>query len=108
MIKVKFFTTDSGNIVGFEVCGHSDYAREGEDIVWAAVSSAAYLTANTITDFMMVDADVCVDDKSGYMKIIISKEKCSLCNDILRGLKAHLLLLEEIYSKDIKVSYAEV
>lgn len=108
MTKAKFFVTKEGFILGFEVCDHSGYADSGEDIVCAAVSSAAYLVANTLTDIMRISADVKVDDSLGYMKLVVDKNKLSMCSDILNGLKAHLLLLEEIYSKNLKVSYVEV
>ena len=108
MIKAEFFVTKEGFILGFEINGHSGYANSGKDIVCAAVSSAAYLVANTITDIMRVSADVSVDDSMGYMRLTVDKNKLSLCSDILNGLKVHLLLLEEIYSKNLKVSYVEV
>ena len=108
MIKANFFVTREGFILGFEICGHSGYADSGEDIVCAAVSSASYLVANTLTDIMLVRADVKVDDSLGYMKLVVDKNKLSMCSDILNGLKVHLLLLEEIYSKNLKVSYVEV
>ena len=49
MIQV-IFTVKDNDICGFEISGHSDYAEEGSDIVCAAVSSAALMTANTITE----------------------------------------------------------
>jgi hypothetical protein len=42
------------------------------------------------------------------MRAIINKKDASVCSDILKGFKMHLLLLEEIYSPNIKVSYVEV
>ena len=108
MIEAEFFVTKEGFILGFEIYGHSGYADHGEDIVCSAVSSAAYLVANTLTDIMRISADVKVDDSLGYMKLIVDKNKLSMCSDILNGLKVHLLLLEEIYSKNLKVSYVEV
>ena len=49
MIFVRFLSEASGNLVGFVMEGHAGYADPGEDSVCAAVSSVAYMTANTIT-----------------------------------------------------------
>ena len=108
MLSAKFFVLESGTIVGFELYGHSGYAELGKDIVCSAVSSAAYMTANTITDVMGIPADVNVVEDAGYMKILISPKDALLCKDILNGFKNHLLMLEEIYSKNINVNYTEV
>ena len=68
MIKVKFY--HSGNApIGFEITGHSGYGTHGNDIVCSAVSSAAYMTANTLLEIMQINASADVQD--GMMKIII-------------------------------------
>ncbi len=108
MLEAEFFVLDSGDIVGFDISGHSEYAEFGKDIVCAAVSSAAYMVINTITDVIGASADVTVSDNTGHMRAIINKKDALACNDILKGFKMHLLLLEEIYSPNIKVSYVEV
>ena len=108
MLSAKFFVLESGMIIGFEILGHSGYAKLGKDIVCAAVSSAAYMTANTITDVMGISADVSVIEDAGYMKMLVNSKDAVLCKDILNGFKNHLLLLEEIYLKNINVSYTEV
>lgn len=108
MLKAEFFVTNFGDITGFDINGHSGYAESGSDIVCAAVSSAAYMTANTVTDIIGVNADIEVNESIGQMKVEINKKDVALCSDIFRGFKSHLLMLEEIYPKNIKVSYVEV
>jgi uncharacterized protein YsxB (DUF464 family) len=108
MLKAEFFVLYSGEIIGFDISGHSGYAEAGQDIVCAAVSSAAYMTVNTITDVMGITVDIEVNEDTGHMRAIINKKDASVCSDILKGFKMHLLLLEEIYSPNIKVSYVEV
>ena len=103
MITVTFYK-DGKDFLGFESKGHSDYGEEGDDIVCAAVSSAAYLTANNITDFFNIKADVTVSD--GYMKLIA--EKSDNLNSLLDGFYQHSLQLKEQYKKDIKVKISEV
>ena len=48
MISVAFLTPPEGGVLGFSMEGHAEYGEAGEDIVCAAVSSAAYLAANTM------------------------------------------------------------
>ena len=50
MICVEFLAQPDGRVMGFRVEGHSGYAEEGADIVCAAVSSAAYLIVNSVTE----------------------------------------------------------
>ena len=73
MIGVKFYTEASGELRGFEISGHAGSGDVGSDIVCAAVSSAAYLAANTITDVIQAEAQVAVED--GYLLVRVpSKE----------------------------------
>ena len=108
MIKAEIYVSDSGNIVGFNISGHSDFSQSGTDIVCAAVSSAAYMTVNTLTDILKADVDVNINDKLGIMRAFVSEKDILRCSDILSGFKMHLILLEEMYSKNIKVNYVEV
>ncbi len=108
MLRAEFFILDDGKIKGFDISGHSGYDESGKDIVCAAVSSAAYMTINTITDVIGVQADVDIHDDLGCMKLLVCGECLSDCNYILQGFKNHLLMLEEMYSENIKVFYKEV
>ena len=47
---------------GFSLCGHAGAGVAGEDIVCAAVSSAAYMAANTVTDVVGAKATVDAGD----------------------------------------------
>ena len=93
MIFVRFLSEASGNLVGFVMEGHAGYADPGEDIVCAAVSSVAYMTANTITEIIKADTEVAVELR---------------CRDVLTGLKLHLIGIEEQYPDRIQVNYLEV
>jgi len=108
MIEAKFYVKESGVISGFEISGHSGYSDSGSDIVCAAVSSAAYMTVNTLSDVMMIDLDVTVNDDLGIMNVKIFERDFSKYSQIIMGFKKHLILLEEMYPKNIKVSYLEV
>lgn len=106
MILIRFLSEDCGSLVGFIIEGHADYANSGEDIVCAAVSSAAYMTVNTITDIIKAEADVAVDD--GMMFVRVAAGDAVRCRDIFMGLKLHLIGLEEQYPDRIQVHYMEV
>ena len=100
MIKVTFFTSDNG-ITGFESRGHSDYADEGSDIVCAAVSSAVYMTVNTLTDIVRCQAKVNVSN--GKMSFHVTT-KLSEAQQILEGFKLHIEALAADYPNNIKVT----
>ena len=104
MIRINF-TKENGLISGFECKGHSMSAQSGQDIICAAVSSACYMAANTITEVIALDADAAAYD--GYMRIDIksSKEKAQ---DTLNGLYLHLTELEKQYPSNIKLITTEV
>jgi len=89
---------------GFEFKDHTGYAEEGEDILCAAISSAVYLTVNTITDIIGLDADIEEDD--GYMRMVIG-ESDDKAECLLRGLRLHMEGLREQYPKFIKITDKE-
>mgnify|MGYP000053790893 FL=1 len=103
MTTVTFLKSDD-IICGFEISGHSDFAEEGSDIVCAAISSAAYMTANTVTEILHINAQVTEDD--GLMKVRMSPNDALKACDILSGLKLHLTALSEQYKNFIKVKFS--
>ena len=101
MICFKFVRSGKANI-GFECKGHAGYAQAGQDIVCAAVSSAAYLAANTITDFLNIAARA--EAKDGYMLLMLEEESAQ-GTKVLDGLEAHIRSLAQEYPRSIKVIY---
>ncbi len=108
MIKAEFYVLKDGNIIGFNISGHSGYEDIGKDIVCAAVSSATGMAINMMAEVLKADVDVQVDDRLALIKAVVSKKDILRCADILKGLKMHLILLEENYQDNIKVVYTEV
>lgn len=106
MINAEFFITENGDIIGFHINGHSGMAESGNDIVCAFVSSAAYMTANTITD--VIHAQATAEAEDGDMFVMVAKKDAISCRDILAGLKLHLLNTEEQYPNYLQVNYTEV
>ncbi len=99
------FLKRNGNLCGFSVKGHSGSALSGHDIVCAAVSSAVYMAANTVTDVCGLAADVREED--GYLTLTIKKDEAN-AQMILQGLKLHLEGLAEQYPKFITTQFTEV
>lgn len=107
MITARFLTPPGGELLGFHLLGHAACGEAGQDIVCAAVSSAAYLVANTITDILSVTPSS-LEVEEGEMHFEIHPRDARLCGALLSGLKLHLLGLEEQYPQAIRVSYIEV
>lgn len=107
MIKVKFFHSQSGIPYGFDINGHSGYSARGTDIVCASVSSAAYMTANTITDILLVQADISVD-KNGSMTLRIPEGDAQKTKDILLGFELHIKELSKQYDRNVTITTTEV
>ena len=92
MTRAEVLVTGEGRIKGFRISGHSGAGDSGEDIVCAAISSAAYLSANTVTE--VIHADAIAEAEDGYFYLSVAKKDLGRCADVLNGLKLHLLSLE--------------
>lgn len=91
---------------GFSVTGHSTTGCEDLEgkLVCSAVSSAAYLVANTITEIIGDKADAAVSDAEMTVKIESVSDKSKA---LLDGFSLHMQQLCEQYPDRIKV-YLEV
>lgn len=94
MTKVIFYK-EKDLITGFCISGHSGYAESGSDIVCAAVSSAAYMAANTVTDVMLIPAKTCV--KNAYFSFFLNKENAQKASYVLKGFYLHVKSLSNDY-----------
>lgn len=106
MIRAEFFTFPGGEQAGFRIRGHSDAGAAGTDIVCAAVSSAAYLTANTVTDVIGAKAEVRAED--GFLECRILPRDAEACAPALKGLRLHLSALGQQYPETIDIIDTEV
>lgn len=105
MTSVTFFSKGKF-LTGFEINGHSGFAESGSDIVCAAVSSCAYMVANTLTDIMHIDAEANVSD--AHFSFSVPSASAEKCSDILSGFHLHCTELVKEYPKNIKVTISEV
>ena len=94
-MTTALFFRQEGRLCGFSLRGHTDDSgTQQARLVCAAVSSAAYLAANTLTDVLKADADVSVED--GVMTLRLARPDEG-AEAILEGLRLHLSQLEEQY-----------
>ncbi|MBP3706531.1 MAG: ribosomal-processing cysteine protease Prp [Clostridia bacterium] len=102
MTEVKFFA-DELSVTGFEISGHSSENCEDLEgkIVCSAISSAAYMAANTIIEIVRDKAQTDVDD--AYMRVkVISPSKTS--RDLLEGFMLHITELKKQFNNRIKIT----
>ncbi len=103
MITARFYKSKAG-FEGFELTGHSGLAEAGSDVCCAAVSSAAELICNALTDFMECGAEARVVDSDGGNVLKWSLTKGSgEAYRLMNAFYAHLNLLREDYPRNIKV-----
>ncbi len=102
MIRAKFTFGTDGSVTGFSINGHSGYADEGEDIICASVSSAAYMTANTVTEIIKITPDA-LSENDGFMELRLNGADAEKAKDILSGFLLHMTELEKMYPNFIKI-----
>lgn len=101
MTRVKF-SADGERLSGFEISGHcsSDSDDMTGKIVCAAVSSAAYMAANTVTEIIGDAAKAEIDDAVMKFRVINPSDAAV---KVLEGLKLHLEQLSGQYGSNIKI-----
>ena len=99
MIRVNMLA-QNGCLVGMTAKGHAGADESGKDIVCAAVSSAVYMAANTITDVCHVEADIEVED--GWFSLKIDVRDADVCRTVLEGFSLHLQQMQQQYPQYIE------
>ena len=100
MTTAKFLFSDDV-VISFELSGHSGAGEEGTDIVCSAVSSAAYMAANTIIEIMKLNPETVVRD--GYLKLEMTLDDARKSKVITDGLYFHLSELQSQYPNNLKL-----
>ncbi|MBO5746496.1 MAG: ribosomal-processing cysteine protease Prp [Clostridia bacterium] len=105
MTKIRFFECD-GLLIGYEISGHSTSSAQDINgkIVCSAVSSAAYMAANTLSEIVGAELEAEVSD--GYMCIKL-KSLVEQSQITLKGFYLHASELAKNYRNYVKV-YSEV
>ena len=103
MTEIQFIFTDE-LLTGFHMTGHSTASAEDEAgrLVCSAISSAAYLTANTVTEIIGAKADIKVDEEKGEMFFKVKSDfedaVATLC-----GFKLHMEQLSGQFPEHITI-----
>lgn len=106
MIKAVFYKKN-GCLSGFSLSGHAGYAESGKDIVCAAVSSAAELTCNTITDYFNdEEAEVVVG--TDRLTLTMKGNSCEYSEMMIRSFINHLEFISAEFKNSINISYKEI
>ena len=92
-------------VTGFSIEGHAGAEDYGRDIVCAAVSSAAYMTANTVTEILGIKAEA--EDTNGILVLKLPEDNASNAKDILSGFELHIKALAGQYPQNLKIEYTE-
>ena len=98
-MRATFFRRGD-RLTGFDLDGHCG-GGAGRDIVCAAVSSAAYLTANTLTDVCHLRADITEAD--GKLTCRLAEPETGRGDDTLNGFYLHLCGLRDQYPTKIEI-----
>ena len=106
MIQCHFFTSER-SVVGFAIAGHDTPDNSGVSVLCAAVSSAAYLTANAVTEIGGVKPLV-LETGDGLMTMRLSRNDAKTCALLLEGLRLHLEALAADHPSIITVKITEV
>ena len=93
---------DGNTIYGFSVSGHSSFDCDDQEgkIVCSAVSSAAYMTANTISEIIGDTIEAQVDDGLMVIKVKNPSEKTQA---VILGFKLHVEQLSLQYNERISI-----
>lgn len=102
MTAVTFFTA-SGLLTGFSLTGHSTACESDTEgkIVCSAVSSAAYMAANTLTEIIGAKADITVEEGSMTVRLT---DRIGESQEVLKGFRLHMTELAKQYQSRINVS----
>jgi len=105
MIRAVIDRDPSGNIVGFDVSGHSGYSEAGKDIVCAAVSAVVQTAVIGLTEVLGIK--VKYRQKTGEAQCAIpsglSGDKREKINIVLETMLYGLKSIQEGYGEYIRV-----
>ena len=95
------------SIIQVECKGHTGFARNGEDIVCASVSSITQTALLGLLNVAKVKVNCTKNDEQGYLKFEIvgdlDKEKRHECDMILETMVEGIKDLEDGFSKNVKL-----
>ena len=108
MIQAAFDQNDAGQITGFLLTGHAEYADPGSDIVCAAVSVLVINCINSIDTLTGVSFLQEADEESGRILFRLQDAPSAETELLLQSLLLGLQSLEEQYDDYLDLIIREV
>ena len=108
MIQITFEQNNAGQITGFLLEGHAEYADPGEDIVCAAVSALVINCINSIEALTDASCRQESDEENGRIRFQLSDEPSGGTQLLLQSLLLGLQSLEEQYDDYLDLIIREV
>jgi len=91
---------------GFRITGHSGYDSPGNDILCAAISSAAALIANLLTE--QLGCKAVTKQRDGYLLFSLTCSAACRARQPLEAFADHIRQLAEQYPKHLRITILEV
>ncbi len=104
MTEAKLLKRNS-RFIGFQISGHTGYAKRGKDIVCASISSAVQITANAITEVVKAKAEVLAKGDIVTLNVLQDSDMVQV---LIESLHLHLTLLKQEYPGTIDIHIVEV
>ena len=108
MIQITFERNSAGQITGFLLEGHAEYADPGADIVCAAVSALTINCINSVEALTDASYRQESDDESGRILFQLEEEPSLKTQLLLQSLLLGLQSLEEQYDDYLDLIIREV
>lgn len=105
MIIVSMLKHESDGVYGFEIKGHANFAKKGQDIVCAGVSAITVGTVNAIESLTGIQMDSVMKDGflNARLPLELSSEARSKAQLLLSAMIVMLQGIEDSYGKYIKI-----
>lgn len=93
--------------IGYEISGHANYSKHGDDILCSAISILSFSCTNTILKELKLDVDYEEDEHMGFLKLIVkdnlSENMSEKLHLVIVNMKIGIDGLIEQYPKHIKI-----
>ena len=110
MTQIRIFRDKSANIVKGELLGHTDYAKSGEDIVCASISSVLFMTLSGIENVLNTSFGYETDD--GYAMFVLPDDlddnKRKEINILLDSMYLFMENISVEYPDNVRITELEV
>ncbi|MBR5427355.1 MAG: ribosomal-processing cysteine protease Prp [Clostridia bacterium] len=104
MTRALFAVDDDGNYTSFAVFGHADDgAVKGTDLFCAWISSAVYLTVNTVSDVFGCRDNLEFSAKDGNFLFRLRRGCPREAYRLLQGLSMHMRSIQKQYPDKLQV-----